>query len=246
MHINPAIAAEVDSWLTVLQRRGHLHHVQSEPDGTWIVQREWHDRPLDPSPPGPRHGLGQGPRLQNPAAEPRDELVTSDDPAVTTVGPQRDPTTNPGGASYRVRRSYGPSFAPAPASEGEGSPAGPRARAHGDQPGNRHQGAPFPPEASRTEHIAGEALLQHDCVRGEPGMDQGCLVPRTEQDRRHVHQPPVGDVMPQRHHGLVPRRQRLVHLRKQTPQALGDQWCVSPSVGQLSTCPQASVRWVGS
>ncbi|MGQ4731496.1 hypothetical protein ACUN3E_27965 [Streptomyces sp. Ju416(a)] len=45
MRINPAIAAEVDSWLTVLQRRGHLHHVQSEPDGTWIVQREWHDRP---------------------------------------------------------------------------------------------------------------------------------------------------------------------------------------------------------
>ncbi|MFD7124240.1 MULTISPECIES: plasmid mobilization protein [Streptomyces] len=68
--------------------------------------------------------------------------MTSDDPAVVTAGQQRDPTTAPGGASYRVRRSYGPSYALAPAQEGGGSPAGPRARAHGDQPGNRHQGAP--------------------------------------------------------------------------------------------------------
>ncbi|MFD9793808.1 hypothetical protein ACFWXK_23010 [Streptomyces sp. NPDC059070] len=45
MRTHPATPAEVDSWLTVLQRRGHLHHVQSEPDGTWIVQREQHDRP---------------------------------------------------------------------------------------------------------------------------------------------------------------------------------------------------------
>ncbi|XQE80476.1 MobC family plasmid mobilization relaxosome protein [Streptomyces microflavus] len=68
--------------------------------------------------------------------------MTSDDPAVVTAGQQRDPTTAPGGASYRVRRSYGPSYALAPAQEGGGSPTGPRARAHGEQPGNRHQGAP--------------------------------------------------------------------------------------------------------
>ncbi|MFF6835772.1 MobC family plasmid mobilization relaxosome protein [Streptomyces sp. NPDC012438] len=68
--------------------------------------------------------------------------MTSDDPAVTTAGQQRDPTTAPGGASYRVRRSYGPSYAIAPAPEGGGSPADSRARALGNQPGNRHQGAP--------------------------------------------------------------------------------------------------------
>ncbi|MFJ3300135.1 MobC family plasmid mobilization relaxosome protein [Streptomyces bacillaris] len=68
--------------------------------------------------------------------------MTTDGPAFPTAGQQRDPTTAPGGASYRVRRSYGPSYALAPAQEGGGSPAGPRARAHEDQPGNRHQGAP--------------------------------------------------------------------------------------------------------
>lgn len=68
--------------------------------------------------------------------------MTANDPVVTTAGQQRDPTTAPGGASYRVRRSYGPTYALAPAPEGGGSPAGPRARALGDQPGNRHQGAP--------------------------------------------------------------------------------------------------------
>lgn len=68
--------------------------------------------------------------------------MTTDDPAVTTVGQQRDPTTAPSGASYRVRRSYGPSYALAPAQEGGGSPAGSRARALGNQPSNRHQGAP--------------------------------------------------------------------------------------------------------
>ncbi|MFH9734384.1 MobC family plasmid mobilization relaxosome protein [Streptomyces sp. NPDC017260] len=78
--------------------------------------------------------------------------MTTDDPAATTDGQQRDPTTAPGGASYRVRRSYGPSYALAPAREGEGSPAGPRARAHGDQPGNRHQGVPVTGgEADRRE-----------------------------------------------------------------------------------------------
>lgn len=67
--------------------------------------------------------------------------MNTNDPVATPAGQQRDPTTAPGGASYRVRRSYGPSYALAPAQEGGGSPAGPRARAHGDQPGNRHQGA---------------------------------------------------------------------------------------------------------
>ncbi|OCC11515.1 plasmid mobilization protein [Streptomyces sp. PTY087I2] len=79
--------------------------------------------------------------------------MTSDDPAVVTAGQQRDPTTAPGGASYRVRRSYGPSYALAPAPEGGGSPAGSRARALGNQPGNRHQGAPVAGgEADRDDH----------------------------------------------------------------------------------------------
>ncbi|MER5972867.1 MobC family plasmid mobilization relaxosome protein [Streptomyces sp. NPDC002055] len=69
-------------------------------------------------------------------------MTTANDPVVTTAGQQREPTTAPGGASCRIRRSYGPSHALAPAQEGGGSPAGPRATAHGDQPGNRHQGAP--------------------------------------------------------------------------------------------------------
>ncbi|MEV3928599.1 plasmid mobilization relaxosome protein MobC [Streptomyces sp. NPDC049944] len=79
--------------------------------------------------------------------------MTTDDPVVTTAGLQRDPTRAPGGASCRVRRSYGPSYALAPAPEGGGSPAGPRARAHGDQPGNRHQGAPVTGgEADQDDH----------------------------------------------------------------------------------------------
>lgn len=79
--------------------------------------------------------------------------MTTDDPAVTTAGQQRDPTTAPGGASYRVRRSYGPSHALAPAQEGGGSPAGSRVRAHGNQPGNRHQGAPVTEgEADHDDH----------------------------------------------------------------------------------------------
>lgn len=80
-------------------------------------------------------------------------MTTTDGPAVVTAGQQHDPTTAPGGASYRVRRSYGPSYALAPAQEGGGSPAGPRARALGDQPGNRHQGAPVTGgEADRDDH----------------------------------------------------------------------------------------------
>lgn len=68
--------------------------------------------------------------------------MTANDPVVPTAGQQRDPTTAPGGASCRVRRSYGPSYALAPAQEGGGSLAGPRARALGDQPDSRHQGVP--------------------------------------------------------------------------------------------------------
>lgn len=68
--------------------------------------------------------------------------MTADEPAPAPSGQQRDPTTAPGGASCRVRRSYGPSYALAPAPEGGGSPAGSRARAHGNQQDNRHQGAP--------------------------------------------------------------------------------------------------------
>ncbi|MFJ7192649.1 plasmid mobilization protein [Streptomyces bacillaris] len=68
--------------------------------------------------------------------------MTSDDPAVVTAGQQRDPTTAPGGASYRVRRSYGPSYARAPPPERGGRRAGPRAGAPGAPPRDRHQGAP--------------------------------------------------------------------------------------------------------
>ncbi|WP_030745735.1 MobC family plasmid mobilization relaxosome protein [Streptomyces griseus] len=98
--------------------------------------------------------------------------MTTDDPAATPAGEQRDPTTAPGGASYRVRRSYGPSHALAPAPEGEGSPAGPRARAHGDQPGNRHQGAPV------TE---GEA--DHDDHREQPSPSTPAFPDRTPRRR---------------------------------------------------------------
>lgn len=68
--------------------------------------------------------------------------MTANDPVATTDGPQRDPKTAPDGASCRVRRSYGPSYALAPAQGSGGGPSGPRARAHGDQPDSRHQGAP--------------------------------------------------------------------------------------------------------
>ncbi|MFI5738909.1 plasmid mobilization protein [Streptomyces anulatus] len=79
--------------------------------------------------------------------------MSAHDPAVPTSGQKRDPTTAPGGASYRVRRSYGPTHALAPAQEGGGSPAGPRARALGNQPGDRHQGAPVTGgEAARDDH----------------------------------------------------------------------------------------------
>lgn len=73
--------------------------------------------------------------------------MNANDPAATTPEQQRNTNSAPGGASCRVRRSYGPSNALAPAQEGGGSPAGPRARAHGDPPDSRHQGAPAGGEA---------------------------------------------------------------------------------------------------
>jgi hypothetical protein len=45
MRTKPATAAEVDSWLAVLHRSGHLHHVAHGPDRTWIVQRHPASRP---------------------------------------------------------------------------------------------------------------------------------------------------------------------------------------------------------
>ncbi|MGW7020001.1 hypothetical protein ACWGGS_11715 [Streptomyces decoyicus] len=45
MRTHPATPAEVDSWLTVLRQRGHLHRAQSGPDNTWTVQGERHSRP---------------------------------------------------------------------------------------------------------------------------------------------------------------------------------------------------------
>lgn len=42
MRTNPATAAEVDSWLTVLHQHGHVHRAEPGPDGTWTVQRRRH------------------------------------------------------------------------------------------------------------------------------------------------------------------------------------------------------------
>ncbi|MER7702374.1 hypothetical protein ABTX81_05680 [Kitasatospora sp. NPDC097605] len=39
MRTTPATWAEADSWLTVLHQRGHLHQVETQPDGTRTVQR---------------------------------------------------------------------------------------------------------------------------------------------------------------------------------------------------------------
>lgn len=68
--------------------------------------------------------------------------MTEPDPTPTTTQQQRDTNSAPGGASCRVRRSYGPSYARDPAQGSGGSPAGPRARAHGDPPGARRPGTP--------------------------------------------------------------------------------------------------------
>ncbi|MFF4095315.1 hypothetical protein ACFYYY_15995 [Streptomyces sp. NPDC001834] len=45
MRTNPATPSEVESWLTVLHQRGHLHRAESGPDHTWTVQRRPHSRP---------------------------------------------------------------------------------------------------------------------------------------------------------------------------------------------------------
>lgn len=45
MRTTPATPAEVDSWLAVLHRSGHLHHAAHGPDRTWIVQRHRTSRP---------------------------------------------------------------------------------------------------------------------------------------------------------------------------------------------------------
>ncbi|WP_030459448.1 MobC family plasmid mobilization relaxosome protein [Kitasatospora sp. NRRL B-11411] len=73
--------------------------------------------------------------------------MTGTDPKATPPRTASDPNQAPGGASCRVRRSYGPSYALAPAEDGGGSSAGPRARARGDLPGEQHQGAPLEGEA---------------------------------------------------------------------------------------------------
>lgn len=45
MRTNPATPAEVETWLAVLVRKGHLHHAEPGPDTTWTVQRGRHRRP---------------------------------------------------------------------------------------------------------------------------------------------------------------------------------------------------------
>ncbi|MFD9403086.1 hypothetical protein ACFWA4_30230 [Streptomyces sp. NPDC060011] len=45
MRTNPATPSEVDSWLTVLHQRGHLHRAESGPDNTWTVRRRRNSRP---------------------------------------------------------------------------------------------------------------------------------------------------------------------------------------------------------
>ncbi|MFD0624319.1 plasmid mobilization relaxosome protein MobC [Streptomyces sanglieri] len=86
--------------------------------------------------------------------------MNTNDPAATPAGQQRDPTTAPGGASYRVRRSYGPSYAAPPRragkpgwspSEGARRPAGQPApggaghRGEADDPADREQPSPSTP-----------------------------------------------------------------------------------------------------
>lgn len=45
MRTKPATPAEVETWLTVLVRQGHLHRAETGPDTTWIVQKGQHSRP---------------------------------------------------------------------------------------------------------------------------------------------------------------------------------------------------------
>ncbi|MEC4018306.1 hypothetical protein [Streptomyces sp. H27-D2] len=39
MRTTPAAHAEADAWITVLHDHGHLHRAETQPDGTWTVQR---------------------------------------------------------------------------------------------------------------------------------------------------------------------------------------------------------------
>ncbi|MGW3179516.1 hypothetical protein ACWDD9_09650 [Kitasatospora sp. NPDC001119] len=45
MRTIPATWAEADSWLAVLTQRGHVHRVETSPDGVRSVQRGRHSRP---------------------------------------------------------------------------------------------------------------------------------------------------------------------------------------------------------
>ncbi|MEE4543669.1 hypothetical protein V2S66_17030 [Streptomyces sp. V4-01] len=44
MRTNPATSTEVETWLTVLVREGHLHRAEAGPDTTWVVQKRRHSR----------------------------------------------------------------------------------------------------------------------------------------------------------------------------------------------------------
>ena len=98
--------------------------------------------------------------------------MTLDDPAGTPSAAERDSTTAPGGASCRVRRSYGPSYADPPAQEGREGPAGSRARVLGNQPDRRYQGAPI---------TGGEA---DDRAPGEPPSSNSPAFPDRQPRRR--------------------------------------------------------------
>lgn len=45
MRTNPATPAEVETWLAVLHRSGHLHRAEPGPDHVWTVQSRRHSRP---------------------------------------------------------------------------------------------------------------------------------------------------------------------------------------------------------
>ncbi|MEU3597170.1 hypothetical protein ABZ714_00305 [Streptomyces sp. NPDC006798] len=41
----PVTPAEADAWITTLLTRGHLHHAERGPDGSWTVRRTADSRP---------------------------------------------------------------------------------------------------------------------------------------------------------------------------------------------------------
>ncbi|SDP41329.1 hypothetical protein [Actinacidiphila guanduensis] len=45
MRTNPATSAEVETWLAVLVREGHLYRTEAVADAIWIVQKGRHSRP---------------------------------------------------------------------------------------------------------------------------------------------------------------------------------------------------------